>query len=78
MQSIHGMDYIILIISDSYLKSANCMYEVLEMMRDREYKDRIFPAVINSEIYNSINKATYVEFWQEKFRELQEKLNNKL
>lgn len=75
MQSIHGMDYIILIISDSYLKSTNCMYEVLEMMRDREYKDRIFPAVINSEIYNPIVKVTYVEFWQEKFRELQEKLN---
>lgn len=54
MQSNHGMDYIILIISDSYLKSKNCMYEVMEMMRDSEYKDKIFPAVINSEIYNPI------------------------
>ena len=38
MQSIAHMDYIILLISEAYLKSSNCMYEVLEVMRDREYK----------------------------------------
>lgn len=74
MQSVSGMDYIILIISDSYLKSANCMYEVLEVMRDRKYKDKIFPAVINSEIYNPITRAEYVKHWQGQFRELQEAL----
>ena len=74
MQSISGMDYIILIISDSYLKSANCMYEVLEVMRDRKYKDKIFPAVINSEIYNPIARVEYVRYWQEQFRKLQEAL----
>ena len=46
MQSISDMDYTILLISDVYLKSANCMYEVLEVMRDRNYRDKIFPAVI--------------------------------
>lgn len=35
MQSIPDMDYTILLISDAYLKSSNCMYEVLEVMRDR-------------------------------------------
>lgn len=54
MQSISNMDYTILLISDSYLKSANCMYEVLEVMRDRNYKDKIFPAVIDSGIYDPI------------------------
>lgn len=74
MQSISRMDYIILIISDSYLKSANCMYEVLEVMRDRKYKDKIFPAVINSEIYNPITRAEYVKHWQGQFKKLQEAL----
>lgn len=54
MQSISNMDYTILLISDSYLKSANCMYEVLEVMRDRNYRDKIFPAALYSGIYSPV------------------------
>ena len=74
MQSISNMDYTILLISDSYLKSVNCMYEVLEVMRDRNYRDKIFPAVVYSEIYNPITKAKYVKYWQDEFGELESKL----
>jgi len=71
MQSISNMDYIILLISDSYLKSANCMYEVLEVMRDRNYRDKIFPAVIYSGIYSPVTRAKYVKYWQDEFKELE-------
>lgn len=70
MQSIPDMDYTILLISDAYLKSSNCMYEVLEVMRDRRYKDKIFPAVICTDIYKPIKRAEYVKYWQEKYQEL--------
>lgn len=70
MQSIPDMDYTILLISDAYLKSPNCMYEVLEVMRDRRYKDKIFPAVICTDIYKPIKRAEYVKYWQEKYQEL--------
>ena len=42
MQSIPKMDYMILLISDAYLKSANCMYEVLEVMRDSSIRIKYF------------------------------------
>ena len=71
MQSISNMDYTILLISDSYLKSANCMYEVLEVMRDRNYRDKIFPAVIYSGIYSPVTRAKYVKYWQDEFKELE-------
>lgn len=74
MQSIGNMDYTILLISDSYLKSANCMYEVLEVMRDRSYKDKIFPAVIYSGIYSPVTRAKYVKHWQDEFSELESTL----
>ena len=74
MQSISNMDYTILLISDSYLKSANCMYEVLEVMRDRNYRDKIFPAVIYSGIYNPVTRAKYVKHWQDEFKELENTL----
>lgn len=75
MQSISHMDYIVLLISDSYLKSENCMYEVLEVMRDRAYKDKIFPAVINTEIYDPVIQARYVKYWQRKYKELKDELD---
>lgn len=74
MQSISNMDYTILLISDSYLKSENCMYEVLEVMRDRYYRDKIFPAVIFSGIYDPIIRIDYVKYWEEEFIKLKEKL----
>lgn len=74
MQSIGQMDYVILLISDSYLKSANCMYEVLEVMRDRNYKDKIFPAVLFSGIYSPITRAKYVKHWQDEFNVLEQSL----
>lgn len=75
MQSINDMDYTILLISDSYLRSANCMYEVLEVMRDRNYRDKIFPAVIYSGIYDPIIRIDYVKYWEDEFIKLKEKLD---
>lgn len=74
MQSIPQMDYTILLISDAYLKSSNCMYEVLEVMRDRNYREKIFPAVINSGIYKPAIRAEYVKYWQNEYDKLNESL----
>lgn len=54
MHSVRYMDYTILLISDAYLRSRNCMYEVLELMRDRMYKNKIFPAVVSKEIQQQL------------------------
>lgn len=75
MQSLTQMDYVILLISNSYLQSSNCLYEVLEVMRDRNYSDKIFPAVISKEIYDTITKINYVKYWQDRYNELKEIIN---
>lgn len=67
MRSIAWMDYVILLVSDSYLKSINCMAEALEVMRDRTYKDKIFPIVTDSRIYSPYEKAEYVKYWQQEY-----------
>ena len=64
----------IIIISDAYLKSVNCMYEVLEIMRDRKYRDKIFPAVVYSEIYSPYTRIKYIKYWQDEFLNLQKEL----
>lgn len=74
MQSISQMDYTILLVSDAYLKSKNCMYEVLEVMRNRKYSEKIFPAVIYTGIYEPLIRANYVKYWQDKSNELEKSL----
>lgn len=72
MHSISKMDFVILLISKEYLESSNCMYEILEVMRDRNYKERIFPAVIDTSIYSPRGRVHYVKYWQQEFAELKE------
>lgn len=72
MQSITQMDYTILLISEAYLKSSNCMYEVLEVMRDRRYRDKIFPAVIYPGIYDPLIRVNFIKYWQNEFSKLEE------
>lgn len=64
MEGIRQQDYAVLIVSDSYLKSKNCMFEVTEMMKEREYADRIFPAVVETGIYDPLVRAGYINYWQ--------------
>lgn len=49
MQQVGKHDHVIMIISDSYLKSENCMYEVMEVMRNREYKKKILMIILKEE-----------------------------
>lgn len=72
MHSISKMDFVILLISKEYLESSNCMYEILEVMRDRNYKEKIFPAVIDTSIYSPRGRVCYVKYWQKEFAELKE------
>ncbi len=71
MKSIRDQDYAVLIVSDSYLKSKNCMFEVTEMMKEREYADRIFPAVVETGIYDPLVCAEYIKYWQQECDKLE-------
>ncbi|MBP2660443.1 MAG: lipoprotein NlpI [Firmicutes bacterium] len=41
MKSIRECDYAILIISDEYLKSYNCLYEIIEFLQEKNFEERI-------------------------------------
>lgn len=75
MGTIRKMDYAILIISDNYLKSFNCMYEVLEVMKEKDYANKIFPVVVETSIYPSAGRIPYIRYWQDKYKELQEQIS---
>ena len=47
MQSIRKEDYVVLLVSDTYLRRDNCMYEVMQLLKDESYQQRAFPVVID-------------------------------
>ena len=73
MSLIREQDYAVMIISKSYLKSPNCMYEVLEVFKDAQYKDKILSVVTSdADIYNPISRANYIKYWEEETQKLEE------
>ena len=71
MEGIRQQDYAVLIVSDTYLKSKNCMFEVTEMMKEQEFADRIFPAVAETGIYDPVVRAGYISHWQKECDKLE-------
>jgi tetratricopeptide (TPR) repeat protein len=77
MKKVRENDYVIMIISDAYLKSKNCMYEVLEFMKEPNYKTRILPIIVKDAIgiFSDKGKLSYIEYWQKEFVSLQNKIS---
>jgi hypothetical protein len=66
---------VVVVICDKYLKSDNCMFELVEIAKNKDMHDRIFPIVLHdADIYQPINKADYVAYWENKKEALDTKL----
>lgn len=86
MQSIENHDYVISIISDNYLKSRNCMYEMLEVVKDSKFSQRLLFIVLTNEdakyykvapiqdigadVYSVSGQAKYSKYWSQMDKEL--------
>ena len=77
MQQIGRGHAIIVVISDKYLKSPNCMFELVEIARNKDLYDRVFPIVLgDADIYNPVNRIKYIKHWEEKLKELDEAMRS--
>ncbi|MEG3440082.1 toll/interleukin-1 receptor domain-containing protein [Pannus brasiliensis CCIBt3594] len=73
MQEIGRGKCVIAIISDKYLRSKNCMYELLEISKNGDFLDRIFPVVLDDvRIYDAIDRLEYIKYWDGKIATLKE------
>jgi len=77
MDTIRDHDYVILLISDAYLKSINCMYEVIKFIQEKKYIEKIFPIIIDKkdDIFNKEKHINYISFWQNKYKRFGKKIN---
>jgi hypothetical protein len=71
MERIGRGDCVIVVISDKYLRSPNCMFELVEISENKQFQDRIFPIVwVDANIYNPLKRIGYIKYWEEKRAEL--------
>ena len=90
MQTIETHDFVIMIISDHYLKSRNCMFEVLEVIKDSQFQKKLAFIVLSDEdiqyyqdqnipsigakVYSLEGQTTYSLYWAKVEKELQDQI----
>lgn len=90
MQTVDKHDYVIMLISDRYLKSRNCMYEMLEVVRNNDYNKKLFFIVlqerdkiyysneqvipIEAKVYDTVSHTNYHMYWKKQGEELESQI----
>lgn len=71
MERIGQGNCVVVVISDKYLRSPNCMFELVEIAENKQFHDRIFPIVLaDANIYDPLKRIDYVSHWEGKRAEL--------
>ena len=71
MERIGQGNCVIVVISDKYLRSPNCMFELVEIAEGKQFHDRAFPIVLSdANIYDPVRRLEYVKHWEMKRGEL--------
>lgn len=77
MSRIGEGNCVIIVISDKYLRSKNCMFELVEVAGNKQFGDRIFPIILkDAKIYDWRGQAEYLEYWEKEKAELDERIKN--
>ena len=77
MKRIRSCNYALLLISDNYFKSKNCLYEILELQKDENHWDKILPIVWkDTKIYSAMDRLEYIKYWEQKTKELESAVEN--
>ena len=77
MKTIRDHDYVIPLISDAYLKSTNCMFEVIQFIQEKKYIEKIFPIIVDKkdDIFNKEKHIKYISFWQDRYKRFRNEIN---
>ncbi|MFJ9304501.1 TIR domain-containing protein [Bacillus toyonensis] len=63
MKTIRDHDFVISVVSSAYINSLNCMYEVMHLMQDKNYQEKLFFIIVSrDDIYYYNEKNRYKGF----------------
>ncbi|HIK07103.1 MAG TPA: leucine-rich repeat domain-containing protein [Trichormus sp. M33_DOE_039] len=71
MEKIGRGKCVIAVISDKYLKSENCMFELVQVAKNGNFYNRIFPIVLaDAQIYKPLERIKYIKHWENEIQQL--------
>jgi len=83
MKKVRKTDFVFLVISDAFIKSPNCMYEVTELFKEENFKERILPIVPyesgderRAKIFTPEDRTEYIIHWNKRRDDLEEKIKD--
>jgi len=75
MESLGQADAIIVVVSQKYLHSEYCMFELLQIYENKNILERIFPIVLDEvNIAKSTDRLELVKYWEGQTEELESKI----
>ena len=75
MDTVREQDFAVIVITDEYLKSGSCLYEVMELMKDSNWADKTIYVVLNDPtIYRTEGRVEYVKYWNNKCKNLRQEI----
>ena len=65
MKKIREADHAVMLLSEDFLRSANCMYEMTELIKEEDFKKRVLPVMVKPlSIFNTKGRIDLVKYWQ--------------
>jgi tetratricopeptide (TPR) repeat protein len=75
MQRVGKSNFVLMIISDEFLRSDNCMYEVTELLNTHEFEKRILPVVLDnaSGVFKAATRTEYYDYWKAEVKQAEKR-----
>ena len=77
MKTIRNQDLVVMIITEEYLKSQGCMFEVAEILKDEKWVDKCMPCVVSElhDFYDQTNHVQYYNYWEKQEKKVTEAID---
>ena len=63
MAGIANCDHVLIVLTEGYVKSVNCMREVAYLLQQPDWKHKAMVLVVDETIYNTERKIEILNYW---------------
>ena len=92
MKGVREHDYVVMLISDNFLKSQACMFEVGEILTDMKFKEKLIFIIVSDDdakylksrpdkpigakVHCPFERIKYTRYWEKRYKRLETKIKS--
>lgn len=76
MKTIRKEDFAVLVITDKYLKSTACLFEVVQLMKDENWDKHTMYVIMDDAktLFNLGGQLDYIQYWENHYKDIYKKI----